>query len=429
VGARTARAGRIAALTVAATAATIAAAGAGASAEGTTVRAGAAGIDLAGRQYVALGDSYSAGFGLTPYSDQPASGCYQAEENYPHLVAAAFSLELDDRTCSGATTLNVTTTPQETITGAGTAPVQADALSPDTDLVTITIGGNDLGFADVAESCIARSAAGPLVWDIDGIGYTTCREAYVRTVDGFTVDLLADRIEDVVAPRLDATFALVAERAPNAKVVSIGYPAIAPGADVFPDGCYSSPLGTGPLGLDPPFPTDTFPFTGVDTLYLHEIERKLDAAIRAAAEAHGAAYLSTMELTRAHSACAPAGEAYIAGLTLTNDATDANSTPIGDTGYGVLLGALHPNAAGVAFLSGQVIAAVTEAFAEPGVGAPEPAAPGSAAPVTAPRADPQLAEGGSAFPVAAWAGIAVALLACGATLVRARRGPARAGDR
>lgn len=387
---------------------------------GAAPASGATLPDLSGQQYVALGDSYSAGFGLTPYSDQPASGCYQADANYPHLVAAAFSLALDDRTCSGATTWNVTTTPQLTITGAGTAPVQADALTADTDLVTITIGGNDLGFADIAESCIARSASGPLLWDIDGVGYTHCRDAYVRDVGGFTVDLLADRIEDDVLPRLNATFALIAQQAPNAKVISIGYPTIAPGADVFPTGCYSSPLGSGPLGLDPPFPVDTFPFTSVDTLYLHEIERKLDAAVRTAAEAHGATYLSTLELTREHSACEPAGESYIAGITLTDDATDANSTPIGNTGYGVLLGALHPNTAGVAFLSGQVIAAVAEAFADPGVGVPDPV-PSTPAPAAASATGPQLAEGGSTFAAVPWTAAAVLLLGAGAVALLRRR--------
>src|SRR3546814_10551328 len=88
---------------------------------------------------------------------------------------------------------------------------------------------------------------------------------------------------------------MIADRAPNAKVFVIGYPTIAPGADVFPAGCYSSPLGTGPLGLDPPFPVSTFPFTSIDTLYLHETEVKLDAAIRTAAQANGATYLSRSE--------------------------------------------------------------------------------------------------------------------------------------
>jgi hypothetical protein len=382
---------------------------------GTPSATAATAPDLAGRQYVALGDSYSAGFGLTPYSEQPASGCYQAEENYPHLVAAEFGLVLDDRTCSGATTLNIMNTPQLTITGAGTAPVQADALTSDTDIVTVTIGGNDLGFADVAETCIAESANGPLVFDLIGVDLPDCR-SYYAPVAG--VDLLADRLAGTVAPLLYQTFAMIAQRAPNAKVFVIGYPTIAPGADVYPGGCYTSPMGTGPLGLDPPFPVDTFPFTAVDTIYLHETEARLDAAIRAAADANGATYLSTLELTREHSACEPAGEAYISGLTLMDDATPANSTPIAG-GYGMALGALHPNTAGVAFLSGQVIAAISEAFAvDPGTGSPDPV--GSPAPVAAPG-PPQLAEGGGGFAALPWAAGAVLLLAAGFVLVRRRR--------
>ncbi|MFB2583727.1 SGNH/GDSL hydrolase family protein [Herbiconiux liukaitaii] len=193
-----------------------------------------------GESYVALGDSYSAGFGLTPFSEVPASGCFQALENYPHLVAAELGLELEDRTCSGAVTANIRDTPQVTITQAGTAPVQSASLSADTDVVTVTIGGNDLGFSTVAETCVAESATGPLVLDVLGVGLANCKDYYAPVVDGVEVDRLKYLLDTTVAPALDETFALIEEKAPNAKVFVIGYPAITPDlAEVPAGGCYS----------------------------------------------------------------------------------------------------------------------------------------------------------------------------------------------
>ncbi|HWL02754.1 MAG TPA: hypothetical protein VNQ52_10345, partial [Microbacteriaceae bacterium] len=71
--------------------------------------------ELDGFEYVALGDSYSAGFGLIPFSQTSpfdaggttANGCYQGDANYPHLVAADYSLAITDRTCSGAVSPNL----------------------------------------------------------------------------------------------------------------------------------------------------------------------------------------------------------------------------------------------------------------------------------------------------------------------------------
>jgi LPXTG-motif cell wall-anchored protein len=383
-----------------------------------------------GKSYVALGDSYSAGFGLTPYGDEPAPGCFQADQNYPHLVAESLGLVLDDRTCSGAVTANIRDTPQPTITGAGTAPVQSDSLSADTDIVTVTIGGNDLGFADVAETCVAESAQGPLLLDVLGADLPNCKQFYAPVVDGIELDRLTYLLDNTVTPALDETFALISEKAPNAEVFVIGYPAITPDAANQPaGGCFSSPLGTGPNPFEPPFPANAFPFTEVDTLYLHGTEARLDTAIGASAEAHGAHYISTLPLTQTHSACAPDGEAFISGITLST----TGGTPTPDPGLFVALGALHPNEAGVGFLAEQVSSAVTEALAGDGGGDgdPEPTATetASATPIPAPdAAAPEAPSRGSGLAAtgseAAIAGAAAAaLLAAGlaAVVIRRRR--------
>ncbi|XNN87304.1 SGNH/GDSL hydrolase family protein [Curtobacterium flaccumfaciens] len=181
-----------------------------------------------GTDYVALGDSYAAGFGVAPYSATPAVGCLQSTTDYPHQVAASLGLRLDDRTCTGATTDNITRLPQSTGAGRGTAPVQADALSKDTDLVTVSIGGNDLGFTDLIANCLALTKDGPVFSEIHGKTYDHCKDYYAPVVHGVERDRLAARIRTVVAPRLASTFRVIAQRAPRAKVFVVGYPMIAP---------------------------------------------------------------------------------------------------------------------------------------------------------------------------------------------------------
>ncbi|WP_206686026.1 SGNH/GDSL hydrolase family protein [Kribbella qitaiheensis] len=90
-----------------------------------------------GSRYVALGSSFAAGSGVKPRLDK-ASG--RSQRNYAHLVAEALELDLVDVTYSGATTANVLSESQND------APPQLGAIGPETELVTVTIGGNDLDY-------------------------------------------------------------------------------------------------------------------------------------------------------------------------------------------------------------------------------------------------------------------------------------------
>src|SRR5690242_3722986 len=95
--------------------------------------------------YVALGDSYAAG-PLIPAQNGSPAGCLRSDHNYPHLVAAADrAASFTDVSCQGATTGNMT---QPQGVGLGTNPPQLNALSAGTTLVTLQIGGNDIGFSD-----------------------------------------------------------------------------------------------------------------------------------------------------------------------------------------------------------------------------------------------------------------------------------------
>src|SRR5450631_839287 len=116
----------------------------------------------AGKTYVALGDSYAAGFGLpkaTPTRTQ-YPGCGQTSLDYPHRLAALLKLRLTDASCSGATTADFYT--PQSVPGPP-PPAQLDVVKArQPDLVTVTIGGNDLGFSSIAQTCLAATATGPL---------------------------------------------------------------------------------------------------------------------------------------------------------------------------------------------------------------------------------------------------------------------------
>jgi hypothetical protein len=88
----------------------------------------------------ALGSSFAAGPGIDPIVDANAM---RSGANYPHLLAEALNANLVDLTVSGATTANILDVPQQTM-GGGHYPPQISGLPADSDLVTITTGGNDL---------------------------------------------------------------------------------------------------------------------------------------------------------------------------------------------------------------------------------------------------------------------------------------------
>ncbi|MGE2832979.1 SGNH/GDSL hydrolase family protein [Mycobacterium sp. SMC-4] len=91
-------------------------------------------------RYVALGSSMAAGPGIRPRAPGSPRRAGRSARNYPHLVAARLGLHLVDVTYSGATTAHVLTERQH-----GAAP-QIDALDGSETLVTVTIGGNDIGY-------------------------------------------------------------------------------------------------------------------------------------------------------------------------------------------------------------------------------------------------------------------------------------------
>ncbi|WP_433781710.1 SGNH/GDSL hydrolase family protein [Actinomycetospora sp. CA-101289] len=160
---------------------------------------------IAGR-YVALGSSFAAGPGIPPLVHR---GALRSARNYPHLLADARGLDLVDATCSGATTADVRHRRQPTLTGA--LPPQVDALTPDTALVTVTIGGNDLGYLGMLTSAALRGALARR------LPATLARRLR------YTVEVPPPATFAEVRASLGAVVGEVRRRAPAARVVLVDY--------------------------------------------------------------------------------------------------------------------------------------------------------------------------------------------------------------
>jgi lysophospholipase L1-like esterase len=298
-----------------------------------------AGAPAPGSQYVALGDSYAAGYGIGSSTGQPVAGCAQSTQDYPHQIAAKLKLKLTDVSCSGAVAANIDTTPQDT--GGGTAPLQDKALSKTTKLVTVTIGGNDLGFADIAQYCLAGSASGPLLLHPTELN---CQAHY----DPNNVDSLAATTSNTVVPHVARVLADIAKKAPNAAVYFVDYPAISttkagspnpaanpPSPAAYPNSCYSSPATA-----------KSFPFTGTDTVYLQGVQANLNASLKTRVAKSGDRFVESYPQSLTHSACAGTADPWLNGVTV-----DLQT-------FGAAPGSLHPNLEGAQHLAAEALAAI-----------------------------------------------------------------------
>jgi lysophospholipase L1-like esterase len=149
-----------------------------------------------GSRYVALGSSFAAG----PDIPRQLGTCGRSDHNYAHLVAAALELELTDVSCNGATTANILDTRQ------GEAAPQIQAVTSDTALVTVTIGGNDIRYTASTFACAGTAPE------------KHCSAGLDRAAIDTAVRQLPSRLEAVI----DA----VRARAPRAVVVVVTYPRV-----------------------------------------------------------------------------------------------------------------------------------------------------------------------------------------------------------
>jgi lysophospholipase L1-like esterase len=255
----------------------------------------AAPVASAAPGYVALGDSYAAG-PLIP-AQLPPFGCLKSSSNYAHLAAPQMRLPLRDPSCSGAKTDHMTT-PQGVTPGPN--PPQFNSLAADTTLVTVQIGGNDIGFSEIVRNC--ASTSGPQ-------GHP-CQDRYV-TASG---DEISQRIQ-AAAPKVAAVIQGIHSRSPQAKVYVVNY------LPIFPE----KPLAPGlPEGCYPQIPVAT-----EDVPYLRAKQKELNQMLADQAAANGASLLDTYSLGLGHDACQPPALRWVEPLVPVNAAAPFHPNVLG----------------------------------------------------------------------------------------------------
>lgn len=197
--------------------------------------------------YVALGDSYSSGVGSDDYS-LSAGICLRTPHAFPALWAASHApASFDFAACAGATTADVLNN-------------QLGALSAQTTLVSLTVGGNDIGFANVVLTCKFSTTQ-------------ACADAVTGAENQARTTLPA---------KLAATYAAIASRAPHARLVVLGYPRL--------------------------FETNSCGWLSMSLANRQALNQGadvLEAVISAAAQGAGASYVSLQTWFTGHRVCAP----------------------------------------------------------------------------------------------------------------------------
>ncbi|HEY7144316.1 MAG TPA: SGNH/GDSL hydrolase family protein [Streptosporangiaceae bacterium] len=196
--------------------------------------------------YVALGDSYSSGVGAGSYISSSGS-CDRSTNAYSQLWANANApASYTSVACSGATTSDVVSS-------------QVSALSAGTTLVSITIGGNDVGFSSTMETCVLDSTS-------------TCVNAVHSAESEMSAQLPGE---------LNNALSAIASHAPNARVVVLDYPAL-----------YDLSKSSSCIGLSTTDRTD-----------LNQAAAQLDSQIQAAAARFGDVFADVANQFKGHQIC------------------------------------------------------------------------------------------------------------------------------
>lgn len=254
------------------------------------------------RLYVALGDSFTAA-PLTSVPVGSPTGCLRSDNNYPRVANPSIRMEIFvDASCSGAKTDHFFNS--QSVTG-GTNPPQLDAVTGMSFVVSIGIGGNDIGFSEIIENC-----AHYVPWG------SPCRDRY--TAGG--VDQLRQRIANT-APKVANVLAGVRAKSQFAEIYLVGYPTVLPHTG---SGCWPS-----------------MPITPTDVGYLRGITQALNQMLADRAAAAGATYVDTYTPSIGHDACASSGTRWVEPVVPSNPAAP-----------------VHPNARGSAGMAAALVAAV-----------------------------------------------------------------------
>jgi hypothetical protein len=257
--------------------------------------------------YVALGDSYTAGPLITP-QDTAILGCIRSDANYPNLLAPDLGLPaFRDVSCSGAETEDMFAT--QDVDPDPDNPPQLNALDGNTQVVTLGIGGNDIGFSSIAETCVrlafqSRFQGSP------------CKDHF--TAGG--TDQLAARIA-ALAPDLTRVIDAIQSRSPEADVFVRGYPAILPETTALFELCQP-----------------TMPIAKGDVDYLRDgVQKRLNAVIRDVARAQGEVYVDTYTPSIGHDACKAPTVRWVEPLVPASDAAPVHPNRLGMQGMAEIM--------------------------------------------------------------------------------------------
>lgn len=211
---------------------------------------------------VALGDSYAAGPGISPVADQV---CYRSAANYAALAADELGVgDFEDVTCGGATTANLVKGQEKD--GQVINPAQLSAVTAPTELVTIGMGLNDSGLS-VTLLYICLPALNQA-------------EACAKYLD--TPDSVLHRALDQVVNQVRLSLESIKERAPQAKVILVGYPHMLPERGSCPD---------------------RLPLDGKSATRLRWVLEEVNADYRKVAADLGVTYLDMYTASTGHDVC------------------------------------------------------------------------------------------------------------------------------
>lgn len=239
-----------------------------------------------------LGDSYAAMGGR----ESPRSGpdyCYRTIDNYPSLVGERVAV-FEDATCQGAVTDDLLL-PRSTPDGE--LPPQVDALGPEVDAVTLTIGGNDIGFGGITD-CVLTNVVGQEESD--------CRGSLENEV---TQEL------DQLPAKLDEVYRQINERTGGAVVVTTGYLPL-----ISPDRVADDAPGETCAAVD-------F-MSAADQRWAADLITQLNDLVEEAAQRNGAEFVLPEDSDN-HTACAEPDQRWVDLLGVQTDAYPLHPTSLG----------------------------------------------------------------------------------------------------
>lgn len=260
-------------------------------------------------RYVALGDSFQSGEGAgdyLPLTDTGENRCHRSSHAYAKQLvdSGRIKLDLDFGACSGALVddLPVSYSPDRPPYTDGIA--QLDRLDSSTKLVTLGIGGNDLGFGDILNDCIMATlgsafnpfSANSCQKDFDA----RLQQDYDRLVDG-------DRLSNI--------YKEVRSKAPFARIVVVGYPRfyVEGGASNFLSDEYCAGVRI------------------ADQRWINSQIRRLNSLISDEARSVGLQYVDTYSAPDGHELCGPSGEHFLNGINVVSKAESYHPTAFGQS--------------------------------------------------------------------------------------------------